>query len=350
MCVMSEIDPTEGQAGKGETLARWRADLEQWPSPALLADESMTVTAANRLGVDQGVRVGSNAPQWMAALSEKVQTSRSHSLPDVNLRFFPVHADDFSGWFVESVKEPGSGSARNTTGVPARPRVDTTLRLQEEIRRRRFLERQVLSVAEAENRRISMELHDDLGQHLTGVAFLARTCADALKASGSPQAENVAELTRLINEGIGKTRALSRGLWPVSLERGSLKQAVQMLAQDLSSIYGISCTVQADTEIQLASRTAAHYLFRIIQEAATNAIKHGKASRLDFRLERSGRDFVVAIRNDGMPLPANAIARTNGIGIAAMKLRAEALGCDLTIQAQESGGTEVLVTLRRTPQ
>jgi len=233
-----------------------------------------------------------------------------------------------------------------TTLSPVEQRLaDSNLQLQDEIRRRRFLERQVLSVAENEKRRISLDLHDGLGQHLTGLAFLARALADELGTEHHRLAADADWIVHLLNESISRTRALARGLWPVNLERESVVDSIRRLAEDLESIYGVSCAVQVIDAPQVASQVAANHVYRIVQEAANNAIKHGQARRLTFRLEAVGEAFTIAVLNDGLAIEAAQLARGRGLGVVGMRLRAEALGGTLSIEPLPAGGTEVMLSL-----
>ncbi|MCU0938406.1 MAG: sensor histidine kinase [Burkholderiaceae bacterium] len=204
-------------------------------------------------------------------------------------------------------------------------------------------------VAEQEKRRVSLELHDGLGQHLAGVAFVVRSLAEAVHAGKTPEASEVDWLQRLINEAVSRTRSLARGLWPASLERGSLGDSIRRFAEDLESIYGVSCTVQIDAEPQLASPAAAYHIFRIVQEASNNAIKHGRARRLEFRIERLGDDFEITVLNDGVTPDPGQLASARGIGVAGMQLRADAIGGSLSIEPRPAGGAEVSLRLAAAP-
>lgn len=227
----------------------------------------------------------------------------------------------------------------------ARRLASTNLKLQEEVQRRGSIERQMLSVAEQEKQHISLELHDGLGQHLTGVSFVARSLAERLHASGRAEAAEADWLVRLLNEAIARTRALARGLWPVSLERDSLSDSVRKLADDLESLYGVSCAVKVADEPQIASHFTAHHVFRILQEAATNAIKHGRARRLTFQFEAVGNSYMFSVINDGLPVNPELLDGAHGIGVFGMRLRADALGGQLSIEPLPNGGAEVTLTL-----
>ncbi|MCK7473706.1 MAG: histidine kinase [Rhodopseudomonas palustris] len=245
----------------------------------------------------------------LARLTAHVDQRGRRQRSAMPLRVLPVTCDDFSGWFVDAAGAlPLDADADRAISQRL---ADSNLRLRE-IQRRRTLERQMLGVAEQEKRRVSLELHDGLGQHLAGVAFVVRSLADAVHAGKTPEASEVDWLQRLINEAVSRTRSLARGLWPASLERGSLGDSIRRFAEDLESIYGVSCAVQIDAEPQLASPAAAYHIFRIVQEASNNAIKHGRARRLRVPHRAAGRrfrDHRPQRRRDARPGPARVGAR-----------------------------------------
>lgn len=334
--------PSSPPLSTGVLLSRWRQDLAQWPGPALLADESHRVIAVNDAAAQAQLAAGQSFAHALAVLTEHLDRRGKRQRAAMPLRVLPVECDDFRGWFVDAAGAlPLDADADRAISQRL---ADSNLRLQEEIRRRRYLERQMLGVAEQEKRRLSLELHDGLGQHLAGVAFVARGIADTMHAGKTPDVGEVDWLLRLMNEAVARTRGLARGLWPASLERGSLGDSMRRLAEDLESIYGISCRVEIDEEPHIASPAAAYHIFRIVQEASNNAIKHGHARRLEFRVERLGEDVEISVLNDGLAFDPEKLADAKGIGVAGMGLRADAIGAALSIEPRPAGGAEV--TLR----
>ncbi len=338
---------TAAPAARGDLIARWRHDLTDWPTPAVLIDSAHSVVACNELAAAVGVTAEMTLEQALLALAGDHRRHLAHSRSPragLGVRIHRVEAEDFNGWFIDAP----DATAQHSGDVQARISqrlADSNLRLQEEIRRRRFLERQVLSVAENEKRRISLDLHDGLGQHLTGLAFLARGLSDELKAQQHRLTGDAEWIVRLLNDAISKTRALARGLWPVSLERDSMADSIRRLAEDLESIFNVSCAVQVIDEPNIMSNVAAHHVFRVLQEAANNAIKHGAARRLTFRLEALGPDFVISLTNDGVAVDPGSLTSGKGLGLVGMRLRADALGATLGIEPVPSGGSEVSLTL-----
>ena len=350
----ADLPPLHGPADSAVTpppstgvlLARWLQDLAQWPGPALLADAQHRVTAANDAAAAAGVTAGQAFAQALSVLTEHLDRRGRRQRAAMPLRVLAVECDDFQGWFVDAAGAlPLDADADRAISQRL---ADSNLRLQEEIRRRRHLERQMLSVAEQEKRRLSLELHDGLGQHLAGVAFVARGIADAVHAGKPADVAEIDWLLRLMNEAVSRTRSLARGLWPASLERGSLGDSIRRLAEDLESIYGISCAVTIDDEPAIASPAAAYHIFRIVQEASNNAIKHGRARRLEFRIERLGDEVEISVLNDGLALDPAQLADAKGIGVAGMRLRADAIGGTIFIEPRPAGGSEVTLRLPAT--
>jgi signal transduction histidine kinase len=242
---------------------------------------------------------------------------------------------------MEAPREPVSGG--RSGGDTAAELASLRLRLADETRRRRELEQRLIAATETEQRRISLELHDGLGQHLSGLAYTASSLATRLKAQDHPEAGEAAWLARLLRDAVGRIRAVSRGLWPVSLERQSLPSALAALARDIEQFYGITVNVHADGFVAESGHDA-HHLFRIAQEAIHNAIKHGQARRVEVRVEQVPPRAMLSVVADGAPLDLRRTQATDGLGLLGMRLRAEALGGEFSLEPLAAGGTEVCVT------
>jgi signal transduction histidine kinase len=338
------FDSPASAEGRLDVRAEWQKMLDELSEPACLVDAALEVVALNEAAAQGGVVLGTGIDRTLQALAPP--TREPQGAPQA-LRWQRIEDRRVAGWLIESrreesILEPFAGEPGSAT---AHRLAANNLRLQEEISRRRKLERQILAVAESEKQRISLELHDGLGQHLTGVSFVARTLADKLRGADHPEAKEAEWLVKLLNEAITRTRALARGLWPVSLERDTLGQSICKLAEDLESIFGVSCAVQVIDEPRIASQFAAHHVFRIVQEAATNAIKHGRARRLTIRLEMVGDEFTFCVINDGLPVDPEQLAAGKGLGVVGMRLRADAVGGHLSIEPLPSGGSEVTLVL-----
>jgi hypothetical protein len=191
------------------------------------------------------------------------------------------------------------------------------------------LERDMMTI-EREKERLSHELHDGLGQHLTGIAFLAKALANRLMDRNAPETRDAQQIAALTNQAISNTRALARGLRPVGPEDNAFAVALSVMAHDISTIYGLDCSFSADGTIPVASRMAAHHLFRIAQEAVHNAVKHGTGRKILVDLREEGGWIILTVSNRGTL--AAAVEAARGIGITSMRNRAKLLNAALDLK------------------
>jgi signal transduction histidine kinase len=212
------------------------------------------------------------------------------------------------------------------------------------------LEREVLEANVREQRRIGEELHDGLGQQLTAVAFMSKVLELELAERNLIQANQAAEIGRQISGAIGTLRALARGLFRYELGSGSLYEALQDLVSAADASFRVQCTLDADRSIVLPDRTADLHLYRISQEAITNAVKHGKAKKIHLELKREGSKIVFRVQDDGSGAPLALHANTNGcsgagIGLRTMEFRTRRLGGRFGIESRPGKGTLITCTL-----
>jgi signal transduction histidine kinase len=211
------------------------------------------------------------------------------------------------------------------------------------------LEKEILEISGREQMRIGQDLHDGLGQHLTGVTFLTRALENKLAALSLPEASAAAEIGRLVFEALSQTRNLARGIFPVELESSGLVQALIELATTVEKLFNISCRFEGDDGMVLHDRTLANHLFRLTQEAINNSVKHGKAKQVVIRLRRSADKAVLSIRDDGLGFPTHAHGvKANGLGLRIMHYRAQKIGGSLEVQPAKDGGTIVSCTFPNT--
>ncbi len=184
-----------------------------------------------------------------------------------------------------------------------------TVALTEEMAERERLEKDVLEISEREQRRIGHDLHDGLGQHLTGTALAGQVLAERLAASGLPEADDAERIVGLIEDGIELTRSLARGLSPVALDADGLAVALGALADQTTAQFYLPCTFQAAPPVTLTDPAAATHLYRIAQEAVGNAIRHGRPDRIEIALtERHPDRVALTVRDNGKGIPPEACA------------------------------------------
>jgi len=209
-----------------------------------------------------------------------------------------------------------------------------------DITERKHLEKAILEISAREQRRIGQDLHDGLGQHLTGIAFMSKVQEQKLKEQRLPYAEDAAKIVRLVNEAINKTRELAKGLSPVVSESHGLMTALQQLSTEVEDVFGVSCQLQCDNPVLVHDVSVATHLYHISQEAVSNAIKHGKALKVEIGLSASDSRGILTIRDDGIgvkKIPANS----TGMGHHIMSHRAKMIGGVLDIQSSPPHGMMV---------
>jgi two-component system CheB/CheR fusion protein len=207
------------------------------------------------------------------------------------------------------------------------------------------LERAILGAIESERQRLGQDLHDDLCQQLTGIEFLSQSLVGQLRQNSRKQAASAEEIAAMIRDAITRTRELSRGLAPMTVESGGLQEALAELAQRSRKLYQIDCRFRRVKPGLNLTGTSAIHLYRIAQEAVGNAIKHGKAKRIDIGLVENGNDLVLSVRDSGIGLPAKLPARA-GMGLRVMQHRAGIIGGTLDVHAGHHGGTSVVCSVR----
>lgn len=154
-----------------------------------------------------------------------------------------------------------------------------TADLSREILERERLERELLEIGERERRRIGYDLHDGLGQHLTGISLAVQVLQKKLMRRGLSEADDAAKAVALIEEGITLSHKLAKGLQPVEIHAGGLMQALQEFAAATSDMFSVACKFRCEAPILISEIATADHLYRIAQEATSNAIKHGHSTR-----------------------------------------------------------------------
>ncbi len=209
-----------------------------------------------------------------------------------------------------------------------------------DITERRHLETTILEVSGREQRRIGQDLHDGLGQHLTGIAFMSKVQEQKLMEKSLPEAGDAAKIVKLVNEAINKTRELARGLLPVVSDAQGLMSALQQWAGEVEDLFGVSCRFQCFTPVLIHDDTVATHLYYIAREAVNNAIKHGHGNQIVIRLAADHEQGALTITDNGSGF-ADIPANNAGMGRHLMNYRARVIGGSLEIQRAAAGGTMV---------
>ncbi len=210
----------------------------------------------------------------------------------------------------------------------------------QDVTERKHLEKQILDIGEFERQRIGQDLHDSLGGMLTGAALLSKALAHQLAAKGLAQTDLAEEVVRCINDAISQARAISRGLFPAELSAVGLVAGLREFAAETAKRSGVSCRMHADAGVAVRDKSVASHLFRIVQEAVNNAIRHGEARHITIRLSRAGKQVLLEVRDDGKGLPPRG-PKSNGLGLRTMKYRADVIGAQFALRPGGERGTVV---------
>lgn len=205
---------------------------------------------------------------------------------------------------------------------------------------RKRLEREILEVSELERNRIGQDLHDGLGQLLTGTALLSKGLQQTLMGQSRPEAADAGRIKDLIGAAIDQTRALAKGLFPIDLQGEGLRGALEDLAAGVDRMFRVSCRVEGVLEAPPLDHGKATHLFRIAQEAVSNSIRHGHARRIIIELSSAQGGNLIRIEDDGVGIGGAASTR-EGMGMRSMKYRANVIGATIEIGPAPQRGTVV---------
>ena len=210
--------------------------------------------------------------------------------------------------------------------------------------RARGLEGEILAISDREQRRLGQDLHDSLCQHLTAIAFMARSVALRLKKHRVIEVEHIEKIAELINDGVTEARTIARGLHPVEMEPPGLVTALAVLVRQPH--WPVPCRLEADEEISVPDSTVALHLYRIAREAVINANKYSCAREIIVRMRRSASGIELSVIDDGVGIPANSPAGS-GMGFHIMQYRARSIGARLEIKPIKPHGTRLTCYVRK---
>ena len=209
---------------------------------------------------------------------------------------------------------------------------------------RRMLEQEIQEISEREQRRLGQDLHDGLGQALTGIGFLSKVLQQKLAAKGVEEAKDAGNIATLLSQALQQTRELARGLCPVVLEKNDIHAALQQLADNMEKYLGIEADMEFDPRVRIDDNAVAVHLYRIAQEATTNSMKHGKARKIHISLKQIDGTLTLHVRDDGVGCPPDLQGK--GMGMRVMQHRARMINAVLEVQCPKEGGTLVSCCLQ----
>jgi PAS domain S-box-containing protein len=215
-----------------------------------------------------------------------------------------------------------------------------------DITEQKKLEREILNISTDEQRRIGQELHDGLGQELTGLSYLATSVHRRLQAKGLAEAGTAAELAEGIPQVIGQLQTIVKGLVPLEVDGRDLVPALLGLAETMEERTGVSCRFESRGRVQVNDNNTAIQLYRIAQEAVNNAVKHGQSQQITLALTSDHNQIRLEICDDGIGVGPD-VDKALGSGLRIMRYRAGVIGGRFEIRKRTGGGTLVACILSR---
>ncbi len=323
--------------------AKYRALVEQIPAVVFMAY------------LDKGIGEAYVSPQ----IEEALGFTQQEWLEDPVRWYQQVHPDDKMRWSVEAAEMFLCGKPlRSAYRVLARDgrvlwfQCEAKMIRREDgrpwfihgvgfdITERRGLEETILEISAREQRRIAQDLHDGLGQHLTGIAFMSKVLEEKLSDKSLPETIEAAKIVKMVNQAIENTRQLARGLHPVAAEPLGLTSALKSWVNEVEMLFHIRCSFQCPKPLPIHEANAATHLYRIAQEAVNNAIRHGKSRNIVIGLSGKSGTGTLTIEDDGEGFPKKQEGQP-GVGLSIMNYRADIIGGSLKVQPNESRGITV---------
>jgi PAS domain S-box-containing protein len=274
-------------------------------------------------------------PDDKEPLIKATQALIRRASPDNAFEHRMRHKDGSSRWFmVRATVE------FNEEGKPVR-----LLGTNTEITERKQLEMSILEAVSTENARISLNLHDGLGQELAGISFLLQSLENRLKSDNSAFVDDVADIRNSLSDAIGHTRELARGLYPVPVGPVGIIGVLRKLADGTSRVFKVNCeVVSGRANVPEMTSNQSNQLYFIAQEAVNNAVRHGLAKNIVIECEVGDDEFRMTVTDDGSG-SGSQYSKSEGVGLRIMVYRARNLGGDLTIEPNPHGGTRVCCQL-----
>jgi signal transduction histidine kinase len=217
------------------------------------------------------------------------------------------------------------------------------LKLENVIEERKRLENELLEIAENERRRIGFDLHDDLGQKLTGMALMMKGLERRLAGEGHSCVEEAAKIHTLMQNIIHHTHNLARQFSSLDVKGDDLVTVLKGLAANVKKLFDVTCGFSFKGTLPPLPQNVTLQLYKIAQEAVSNAIKHGKATQVTLGISCDETQLTMTIKNNGLPFQAPSATSTR-MGLRIMHYRANTIDGELHIQALGTSGT--LVTCR----
>jgi signal transduction histidine kinase len=218
--------------------------------------------------------------------------------------------------------------------------------LNESIRQRQILEAEVLKASTREQQRISQDLHDSVGQQLTGLSYLARSLEQRLATHSRPEAAEAQMIVDGIQTALLEVRNAIRGLAPVEVDAEGLMVALKRLVTTTKERFGVECRFTCSGSVPVEDNDTATQLYRIAQEALHNSVKHARADRVLVSLRREADALILEVSDNGAGLNGTDQS-DSGMGLHIMHYRARVIDGTLKVSSAKGSGTSIICTVQQ---
>lgn len=209
---------------------------------------------------------------------------------------------------------------------------------------RKRLEREILEISEKERKRIGQDLHDSLGQKLTGISLQIKALEHRLKERAPEEALTASAIAAMINDAIMQTRTLAKNLLTVTLQTQGLSVALQELASYCEELYNVPTLCSTHLEREEIDDSLSVQLYHIAQEAVTNAIRHSEATSIEISLKDDESELILEVHDNGN---GSILAKGGGIGLKIMEFRSEMIDGRLSFFGEDGKGSTVACRVPR---
>ena len=206
---------------------------------------------------------------------------------------------------------------------------------------RKRLEGEILRISDLEREKFGRDLHDILGQTLTGTAFLCRALMQRLPKEPAGLEKHAGQIENLVNQALVQARNLAHGLAYTEVQPSGIRSQLKKLATQVNTVFGAKCKAKSPSRFGLPDRESATHLYWIAQEAVYNTVKHSGSPRVEIRLEKDADDGILTVEDFGKGLPRR-LPLTKGIGMRLMKLRARLMGASVKFLNKKGRGFQVI--------
>ena len=320
------------EAALRESETRLRAMITGAPVLLFAVDQEGIIRfedgqALNAIGVTTGANLGRSVIEAYAQVPTVLEHSRRALRGEQFEAIVEAGQNVFDCWY--SPTRDKDGKSTGYIGVATN------------ITERHRLELQILEISDREQARIGQDLHDGLCQHLVSLAFDANSLQGQLAAARQPEAKTARRIADYLDQAITEARQLSRGLFPVRMEKEGLPSALEELARNTRERFGIACRFDSQGPARVKNSAIATHLYRIAQEAVTNAVKHSRATKLSISLQDRPDQIELRVEDNGAGITLATRGKATGMGLHIMDYRARTIGGTLRISAGQRRGTKV---------